>query len=31
MVHLREKGKTVIFISHKETGESIADNVVTIK
>ena len=22
MVHLREKGKTVIFISHKETGES---------
>ena len=30
MANLREKGKTVIFITHKDTGNSIADNVVTI-
>lgn len=28
---LREKGKTILFISHKDGGLSIADNVVTIK
>lgn len=30
MANLRERGKTVIFITHKDTGNSIADNVVTI-
>ena len=30
MEHLRKRGKTVLFISHKENGISIADNVVTI-
>ena len=30
MAHLRNNGKTVVFITHKETGNSIADNVVTI-
>lgn len=28
---LRDAGKTILFISHKEAGISIADNVVTIK
>lgn len=28
---LRERGKTILFISHRESGLAIADNVVTIK
>ncbi len=31
MEKLREAGKTIVFISHKQTSSSIADNVVTIK
>ena len=30
MVQLRDAGKTIIFISHKERSKTIADNVVTI-